>query len=153
MVLKPVNNIQFHYLVEQFPFKDRNRLKSFIGELIRKEGHKVDHINYIFCSDDYLHQLNKSHLKHDTLTDIITFQLSDQQAPALADIYISTERVQENAQTFKAPFHRELHRVIFHGALHLCGYKDKKPADQKIMRLKEDQYLDLYFVSRGTKLR
>ena len=74
MVLKPVNNIQFHYLVEQFPFKDRNRLKSFIGELIRKEGHKVDHINYIFCSDDYLHQLNKSHLKHDTLTDIITFR-------------------------------------------------------------------------------
>ena len=153
MVLKPVDNIQFHYLVDPFAFRDRNKLKAFVGQLIRREGHKVDHINYIFCSDKYLLELNRTHLRHNTLTDIITFQLSAPGAPVLADIYISIERVRDNAQTFEASFYRELHRVIFHGALHLCGFKDKKPTDQKRMRSKEDHYLHLYFVSRGTKDR
>ena len=107
-------------------------------------------INYIFCSDDYLLELNKQYLNHNTLTDIITFELNAPGEPILSDIFISIDRVKENAKTLEIPFKQELHRVIFHGALHLCGYKDKKKEEQKLMRRKEDEYLNHYFVPRGT---
>lgn len=142
--------IHFHFITQQFTLKYRKNIKAFISLLMQKEGKEIDTINYIFCTDDYLLELNKSYLKHFTLTDIITFELSKPEEPILSDIYISIDRVKENAKTFQIPFKQEIHRVIFHGALHLCGYKDKSKNDKLIMREKEDFYLNEYFVSRGT---
>jgi rRNA maturation RNase YbeY len=126
-------------------------LKSFLLSLIQKEGKEVDHINIIFCDDTYLININKEYLKHDTYTDIITFELSLNNAPILSDIYISIERVKENARSYDSSFTKELHRVIFHGCLHLCGYKDKKNEEELKMREKENLYLNQYLVPRGTK--
>jgi rRNA maturation RNase YbeY len=109
-------------------------------------------VNYIFCSDKYLLKINQDFLQHNTYTDIITFQYSAESEAVESDIYISVERVRENAQAFRVSFSRELYRVIFHGALHLCGYKDKSAKDAKVMREKEDYYVGLY-VSRETKQR
>lgn len=125
-------------------------MKNFLHQLLKKEGKEVAHINYIFCKDDYLITLNRTHLNHDTYTDIITFELSAQGEPITADIYISIDRVKENSQTFDTSFNRELHRVIFHGALHLSGYKDKSNPQKQLMRAKEEENLNLYFVPRGT---
>jgi len=99
---------------------------------------------YVFCSDDHLHQMNQQFLDHDTLTDIITFDLSENDNTLAGEIYISIDRVKENAAKFKVSYTDELHRVIFHGALHLCGFKDKKDADKKVMRQKEDECLSEY---------
>jgi rRNA maturation RNase YbeY len=104
----------------------------------------LDEIKVIFCTDDYLLRINKEFLQHDTLTDIITFPFSRPGEPLLSDIYISVERVRENAGIFGKPFLEELHRVIFHGLLHLCGYKDKTTPQQKVMRGKEGEYLERY---------
>lgn len=145
-----VQAIHFHYLVPSFHFPDRSRLKSFLANQLQKEGIDIDTINYIFCDDTYLLQINQQYLKHDTLTDIITFELSPKSQPLLSDIYISVERVKENAAIFKTSFRKELHRVIFHGALHLAGYKDKKKEDQVKMREKENEWLTKYFVPRKT---
>jgi probable rRNA maturation factor len=136
--------VSFH-----FPLKadlgHRTRLKSFIEQIFRKEGCKLEGLSYVFCSDRYLLQINQDYLHHNEYTDIITFDLSPTQAAILGEIYISVERVRENARLFSTTIKEELHRVIFHGALHLCGYKDKTPKDQAIMRQMEDKYLALYF--------
>ena len=142
--------IYFHYISKDFSLKDRTALKTFLSSLFKQEGKKIVSINYIFCSDEYLLELNKSYLKHFTLTDIITFELSNANEPVVSDIYISIDRVKENAFSFKTPFKNELLRVIFHGALHLCGYKDKSKNDQLMMREKENFYMNQYIVSRGT---
>jgi probable rRNA maturation factor len=139
--------VRFHFLTQGFSLKDRGKLKQFLMELCRKERHRVEAINYIFCDDQYLLEINKTYLKHDTYTDIVTFQLSGKDEPLLADIYISIERVKENAGNFKASFRSELHRVIFHGALHLCGYKDKNKAQAAEMRRKENEWLEKFFTS------
>ena len=144
-------NIHFHYLVQRFHLKHRTRLKGFIKSLITKERRLIDAINYIFCSDEYLLQINQDYLKHQDFTDIITFQLNAEGAPILADIYISIDRVKDNALSLEVSFTEELHRVIFHGALHLCGYKDKSASANRTMRMKEDYYLSRYFVSRETR--
>lgn len=144
-------SIYFHFLYKNFKLEHRTDLKSFIAQLFKKEGKKADTINYIFCDDNYLLEINKTFLNHDTLTDIITFPTSEKGEPISSDIFISIERVKENAQTFKTAFNEELHRVIFHGALHLCGYKDKNKAQAQEMRAMEEKYLQLYFVPRGTK--
>lgn len=104
-------------------------------------------LDYIFCTDEYLLGINQQFLKHDTLTDIITFDLSDSIDELMGEIYISVERVRENAQKFGVNYNDELHRVIFHGALHLCGFKDKKEADRLEMRRMEDKCLREYFKS------
>lgn len=137
--------IQFHFLMGSSSLSQRRHLRSFVASLFKKEGKKLDEIQYIFCSDDYLLEINRQYLKHDYYTDIITFGLSDPGQPINAEIYISVDRVKENAREFKTSFKRELHRVIFHGALHLCGYKDKREQDQQIMRKMEDKYLGQYF--------
>ncbi|WP_072836088.1 rRNA maturation RNase YbeY [Flavisolibacter ginsengisoli] len=142
--------IYFHYSVRPFSFSKRNDLKMFLKRLCMKEGKQVDTINFIFCTDQYLLGLNKKHLNHDTLTDIITFEYNPPGQALLSDIYISIERVRDNAVVFKTSFSHELHRVIFHGVLHLCGYKDKKPEESKLMRFKEEEYLQKWFVPRGT---
>jgi rRNA maturation RNase YbeY len=139
------SQISFHYVDVTLSFTKREQAKEFLLKLFKREGRKIGHVNYIFCNDDYLLDLNRQYLNHHTLTDIITFELSAPGQPVVSDIYISTERVKENAVIYKTPFYRELHRVIFHGALHLCGYKDKTKSDALRMRAAEDKYLNLYF--------
>ncbi|MER3465199.1 MAG: rRNA maturation RNase YbeY [Chitinophagaceae bacterium] len=143
--------ILFHFLIDGFSLTRRTALKQFIEKLFKREGYKVDSVNYIFCSDEYLLSINQTYLKHDTYTDIVTFPLSEPGKPISSDIFISIERVRENAKTFQTIFSKELHRVIFHGALHLCGYKDKTNAQAQEMRAKEEEYLNRYFVPRGTR--
>ena len=145
------DKIKFHFLAPRFYFPNRNALKAFLLKQLKKEGKSVEAINYIFCTDQYLLEMNLQYLNHDTFTDIITFELSTKGQPLLSDIYISIERVKDNARQFKTSFHRELHRVMFHGALHLAGYQDKNTAQSALMRSKEDVYLNAYLISRGTK--
>ncbi|MFC4262982.1 rRNA maturation RNase YbeY [Ferruginibacter yonginensis] len=124
----------------------RNHLKLFIAKLFAMENKRMATLDIIFCTDDYLLEVNRSFLQHDYYTDIITFDLSDnKKAPTIGELYISVDRVKDNATTLKTSFKNELHRVIFHGCLHLCGYKDKTPKAERLMRLKEEEYLDLYF--------
>ena len=116
---------------------------SWLQTTIKKEKRKDHSLNYIFCSDEYLAGLNKQYLKHKTLTDILTFDFSIDPSSILGDIYISIERVRENATKFKQPFDQELHRVMIHGVLHLLGYNDKSVRDRALMRKKEEAYLSL----------
>ena len=123
---------------------NRILLKSFIEKQLSKEGIAIEALQYVFCSDDYLLNINKQFLNHDYYTDIISFDLSEEKGVLIGDIYISIDRVKENAKTHGNKYVHELLRVIFHGALHLCGYKDKKPADAKLMRSMEDKWLKAY---------
>ncbi len=136
--------VLFDFL-EEVTLKERTRLKTFLPELFRKEKKKLGQIQYVFCSDDYLLGINKQFLNHDFYTDIITFDLSNPGQPINAEIYISVDRVKDNAARFNTSLKQELHRVIFHGALHLCGYKDKTVKEEKMMRKMEEKYLDIYF--------
>ena len=136
--------IVFHAL-EPVILKQRRLLKKFIIQLFVKEKKPLQSIYIIFCSDEYLLQINKQHLQHDFYTDIITFDLSESLAnPIIGELYISVDRVRDNAALRDEKFSSELLRVIFHGLLHLCGFKDKKAKDIKTMRQKEDEYLNLY---------
>lgn len=137
--------IQFFFLQRQITLTQRTALKHFIKRIFKTEGRRVKNLNYIFCSDEYLLQINKNHLKHNFYTDIITFNLSQTPAEMIGEIYISIDRVKDNATQLDVTIKEELHRVIFHGVLHLCGYKDKSPKHQKEMRAAEDRYLKLYF--------
>jgi probable rRNA maturation factor len=126
--------------------KDKRRLKTFISTLFVKEERVLYSMNIVFCSEDYLLEINKQHLKHDFYTDIITFDLSENKnGPITAELYISIDRVKDNASLVKTTFTNELHRVIFHGCLHLCGFGDKSKKDIPLMRAKEEEYLSLYF--------
>ena len=122
----------------------RTKLKAFIIKQCQKEGVRIEALQYVFCSDAYLLDINKRFLNHDFYTDIISFDLSEQKGSLVGDVYISIERVKENAKTEGNLYMHELLRVIFHGALHFCGYKDKKPADVKRMRSMEDKWLKAY---------
>lgn len=122
----------------------RTRLKGFINELFKREGRKLQSLNFIFCNDHDLLKINKAYLKHNSFTDIITFDLSEIPAQIMGEIYISVERVRENAALFKSTMKNELLRVIFHGALHLCDYDDKSDWQKSAMRRKEDFYLAAY---------
>jgi rRNA maturation RNase YbeY len=139
-----IPTIQFNFLTAA-NLKDRTRLKKFIGKMIKKEGRQLAELQYIFCSDAYLLGINQEYLKHDFFTDIITFDLAEKGQSINAEIYISVDRVRDNAANYNSSFRKELHRVIFHGALHLCGYKDKKPKDARLMRQMEDKWLNEYF--------
>lgn len=127
--------------------KDKRNLSAFLDALVHKHLKKLTSVQltYIFCSDEQLLQMNQQFLKHNTFTDIITFDLSESKEELSGEIYISTERVAENAAKFKTTYNEELHRVIFHGALHLCGFKDKTEADSKEMRRNENMCLKNYF--------
>lgn len=136
-----MNRIIFRYADRQLSLPQKTSIRAFVETLFRKEKKKIAGINYVFCSDEYLLNINRSFLQHDYYTDIITFGLSEPGEPIEAEIYISTDRVKDNAQQVGVSFRDEMLRVIFHGALHLCGYKDKKRADVLLMRKKEDDYL------------
>ena len=131
--------ISFNYETD-FNLNSETQISSWITETITEEGYTLEEINYIFCDDDYLHKLNVEFLDHDTLTDIISFDYTMGKRIA-GDIYISVERVEDNAKDFNVNFTEELHRVIIHGVLHYCGYKDKTEADAAIMREKENYYI------------
>ena len=137
--------VQFHFLTPATFLKKRRELKKFILQLIKAEGKRVEHINYIFCSDDYLLKINRKYLKHNYYTDIITFDLSEENQKVIADIFISIDRVVENARTIRVSRNTELCRIIFHGALHMCGYKDKEKHEKAKMNQKEDEYLLRWF--------
>jgi rRNA maturation RNase YbeY len=124
--------------------RSRTQLKAFINKQCLKEGVQIETLQYVFCSDKFLLDINKKYLNHNFYTDIISFDLSDQQGRLIGDVYISIDRVKENAKTEGNLYTHELLRVIFHGALHFCGYKDKKPADVKTMRAMEDKWLKAY---------
>jgi len=129
----------------QAKLKNKRKLSAFLDQLVLRHLEvKRCSLTYIFCNDEYLLQMNRQFLDHDTFTDIITFDLSETDYDLTGEIYISVERVQENAAKFKTTYEQELHRVIFHGALHLCGFKDKKEADKKEMRRQEDLCLEEY---------
>ena len=124
--------------------RSRTVLKTFINKQCLKEGIHIETLQYVFCSDAFVLDINNRYLNHNYYTDIISFDLSEQKGCLIGDVYISIDRVKENAKTEGHPYMHELLRVIFHGALHFCGYKDKKPADQKIMRSMEDKWLKAY---------
>ena len=126
-----------------FTLKNKTKVKDWIKSTIKAEGYTLQELNYIFCSDPYLLQINQQYLDHDTYTDIITFDNSDKQKVIIADIFISIDRIRENAVKFDSGLENELHRVIIHGALHLLGYQDKDVSSKKIMTQKEDHYLGL----------
>jgi probable rRNA maturation factor len=135
--------IRFFSEDTDFALAHPRKTSAWISQTARKEKSQVKDINYIFCSDSFLLGLNQDYLEHDTLTDIITFDYSASKKALEGEIYISIDRVSENAFKFKRDFEEELHRVIIHGVLHLAGYKDKKPSDKAIMRKREDTYLSL----------
>jgi probable rRNA maturation factor len=132
-----------HFFEEDVAYKLKSKLKvkQWIKDTIVAEGYKLQELTYIFCSDAYLLQINQQYLDHDTYTDIITFDNSEFEGEIVGDIFISIPRIKENAVKFKVSEADELHRVIIHGALHLLGYKDKTPVDNKNMTQKEDHYL------------
>ena len=136
-------SIHFFYEGVDFRLKAVRNTKIWIKEVTAAENKKIGELNYIFCSDEILSQINLQYLQHDTLTDIITFKASDDDNLIEGDIFISVERVEENAEKFKVHFSQELHRVIIHGVLHLVGYSDKTSSQKRIMRGKEDAYLSL----------
>lgn len=146
MTAKESSKVQFHFLTSSFTLKDRNNLKTYLIKVFKQNGRQLDTLNYIFCTDEYLLSINQQFLKHDYFTDIITFDLSDSDSKkTIGEIYISIDRVRENALNLKTSLKEELHRVIFHGVLHLCGYKDKTQRDVIEMRNQEQRLLDLYF--------
>ena len=128
----------------------RTELKNFINKQCLKEGLRIQTLQYVFCSDNFLLDINKQYLNHNFYTDIISFDLSDQRGQLIGDVYISIDRVKENAKTQGSLYTHELLRVIFHGALHFCGYKDKKQSDAKLMRAMEDKWLKSYLKTIGS---
>jgi len=140
-----VNNPEIRFFTEDISFtlRDKKKLRKWIQVVIGNEKKLPGSLNFIFCSDEYLYKLNVQYLNHNTLTDIITFDMSENSDEISGEIYISIDRVKENAKKFKVPSYKELHRVIIHGILHLSGYDDKTSKEVLIMRAKEDKCLSL----------
>ena len=126
--------------------KDKRKLAAYLETVVREhlKDVKLMHLNYIFCTDEFLIGINLQYLQHDTFTDIITFDLSENIYELQGEIYISVERVKENAKQFGVDYRHELLRVIFHGVLHLCGFKDKKKEDEEVMRKMEEACIREY---------
>lgn len=134
--------IRFFYIEQTSLLRNRNKLKRFLESKAKEYNRMIDNLNIIFCSDEYLLNMNKDFLQHDYYTDIITFELSEKNAPSIqAELYISLDRVTDNATQLQVSIKQELHRVIFHGLLHLLGFKDKTKKDQDQMRTMEEQFL------------
>lgn len=136
--------VRFFYDCPPFSFSDRNRLKTFIGTLFKKEKRRLASLHYIFCTDEVLLKMNKQFLNHPDYTDILTFPLSEKNEPIEGEIYISIDRIKDNSLIFNTSFKSELLRVVFHGSLHLCGYSDHSSQEIKKMRERENHYLRLY---------
>lgn len=138
--------VSFSYAAKPFAYPHKKALKKFIDFIFVSKGKSLQSVRYIFCTDDYLLNINRQFLQHDYFTDIITFNLSENNN-LIGEIYISIDRVRDNAGTLNLSFENELIRVVFHGALHLCGYKDKTKSEIKQMRNQEAYYIRLYMQS------
>lgn len=125
-----------------FILTSQDQISLWIKEVVTKENLELGELSYVFCSDDFLYDMNVAYLDHDTLTDIITFDYRVGDVLS-GEIYVSVDRIKENAKEFSVPFNEELHRVIIHGVLHICGYKDFSEEEEKQMREKEDWALSL----------
>ena len=136
--------ISFNYETD-FELENEAQYEDWISRIIESEGFNEGEINYIFCDDDYLHKINVEYLDHDTLTDIISFDYTVGNL-IQGDIFVSVERVQDNAKDFNVSFEEELKRVLSHGVLHYCGYKDKSPKDEALMRSKEEEKMQMFHV-------
>jgi len=136
--------VQLHSLVNTSLLRNRKELKLFIEKIFRAEGKSLRTVQFIFCSDNYLLKINRQFLSRDYLTDVISFDLSPDES-AEGEVYISMDRIRNNAATFNRPVTEELHRVIFHGALHLCGFSDETKKQKARMSELEDQYVSKYF--------
>ncbi len=139
-----MQKIYFHSADRKLDFPQKKHLKNFIGKVFEQENTDFSQVHYIFCSDDYLLKINRQFLKHDYYTDIVTFNLAGEKKPLEGEIYISLDRVEDNARTLKQLPRDEKLRVILHGILHLCGYGDKSPAESKQMRAKENFYMKAF---------
>jgi len=133
------SSVQFHSQLDDFKLKNKTLIKKTLLELSQKEDARVGTINYIFCSDEYVLELNKTYLDHDYYTDILSFPMNAE--PLEGDIFISVERVKENAATFNTDFTTELYRVIAHGLLHFLGYDDHSDENIRMMREKENEFI------------
>ena len=135
--------ISINFFAEETTFSPTSKtsLRNWISNTINQEKHQLQELNFIFCSDDYLLKINQEYLKHDTYTDIITFDNSEEKGMIAGDIFISIDSVKENAKTFKTSFQDELHRVMIHGTLPLLGFPDKKKEEKALMTEKENEYL------------
>lgn len=138
--------IDFNYECD-FTLENKEAISTWLSAVIVSEKKKEGEINYIFCDDEYLHKINMEYLNHDTLTDIISFDYSVGNE-LNGDIFISIERVQDNANDFNVSFEEELKRVIVHGVLHYCGYKDKDEESERLMRSKEDEKIAMFHVEQ-----
>lgn len=138
-----MTKVSFSYADRQLNYRRKKMLKAFVTSLFTLEKRPFNAINYVFCSDEYILAINRQFLQHDYFTDIITFDLSDNQT-ITGEVYISVDRIKENAGLLSQSFEDELCRVVFHGALHLCGYKDKMKSEIQVMRNREAHYLRLY---------
>ena len=138
--------ISFNYETE-FELQNEPDFSKWLSAVILSENKKEGEINYIFCDDNYLLEINQQYLDHDTLTDIISFDYSVGNE-INGDIFVSVERVKENASDFKVTFHEEIQRVLVHGILHYCGYKDKTESDERIMRSKEEEKMKMFHVEQ-----
>lgn len=133
--------IQFFTESVSYNLPQKNKIKKWLKSAIEKEGYGLQELTFIFCSDDYLLGINQQYLNHDTYTDIITFDNSEADKQIVSDIFISIDRVKENAKIFKTTPFDEVCRIMIHGTLHLLGYKDKGKAAKTLMTQKEDEYL------------
>ena len=136
--------ISFNYETD-FELENEAHYEDWISRIIESEGFDEGEINYIFCDDEYLHKINVEYLDHDTLTDIISFDYTVGNL-IQGDIFVSVERVKDNANDFNVSFEEELKRVLSHGVLHYCGYKDKSPEDEALMRSKEEEKMQMFHV-------
>ena len=136
-----MGSIHFFQEDTAFSLKNEDEIRIWIRKVIQAENRILENVNYIFCSDSYLHKMNQKYLKHDSYTDIITFDNTETDGIIEGDIFISIDRIKENCINYNKTFENELFRVIVHGILHLVGYKDKNKGEQLEMRKKEDKYL------------
>lgn len=147
-----MNYIYFHDLDIRSKLKNRRQFKIFLSEIFRKERKLVSRIDIIFCTDEYLLNLNKQFLNHNYFTDTLSFQLSPPEEPITGDIYISVDTVIFNSAILGTSYDNELYRVVIHSCLHLCGYLDKPKSKSLVMAGKQEGYLEDWFVSRETQI-
>lgn len=135
-----------HFFSEDIDYElpDETVWINWLETIANKENKEIDLINYIFCSDEYLHQINVQYLGHDTLTDIITFPYSEEENTIEGDIFISIDRVKENSAAYNVSFEEELKRIMAHGILHMCGYMDKKNDEKELMSKKENEAIAMW---------
>jgi probable rRNA maturation factor len=143
-----VAKVSFNYADRKLPLNQKQLIKKIVQIIFVEKKIELEHLNYVFCSDEYLLEINATFLQHDFYTDIITFNLSNVEKIIEGEIYISRDRVEENSRNYRVPLEEEFLRVIFHGALHLCGYGDKTLIEKKIMRAQENKYIKMFHVKQ-----